>query len=60
MRSVWRASVLALVASGAMTVASATGTQWTGPLPVSSVEIVGDAGGFVVYLKGFSDSNCSL
>lgn len=40
-------------------VVSATGTQWTGPLTVSAIEVVGGAGGFVVYLTGFSDANCS-
>ena len=50
---------LALLASGASAVASATGVQWTGPLTISLIEVVGNEGGFIVYLSGFSDSNCS-
>jgi len=51
--------VLALLASGISTGASATGTHWTGPLTISSIEVVGNEGGFIVYLAGFDDSNCS-
>lgn len=50
---------LALLASGASAVASATGGQWTGPLTISLIEVVGNEGGFIVYLTGFSDPNCS-
>lgn len=59
LRKIRRGVVLALLASGVSAVASATGTQWTEPLIISAIEVVGTEGGFVVYLTGFSDSNCS-
>lgn len=48
----------ALIAGALSTLASATGQQWTAPLPVAHIEAVGTAGGFILYLAGFSDANC--
>lgn len=59
LRAIRHAIAFAVVASGLSGVAWATGTQWTTSLQISSVEVVGNAGGFVLYLTGFSDSNCS-
>lgn len=59
MRKVWVAIALAFLASQVFIEASATGVQWSSDLSISQVEIIGDAGGFIVYLNGFSDSNCS-
>lgn len=59
MRKIWGALVLAFLASQVFTPASATGIQWTSYASIAQVEIIGDAGGFVVYLSGFSDPNCS-
>jgi len=58
MRQAVRAVALALIASGISTLASATGSQWTEPLQISHIEIVG-SGGFILYFAGFYDSNCS-
>ena len=58
-RTIRHAIAFVVVASGLSGVASATGTQWTASLQISYIEVVGTAGGFVVYLTGFSDSNCS-
>lgn len=59
MRKALRAIAFVVVASGMSALAAATGTQWTGPLQVAHVETVGPAGGFIIYLSGFSDPNCS-
>jgi hypothetical protein len=60
MKILLRTIVFAVLATGLSGVALATGTQiWTGALTVSKIEAVGDSGGFVIFLTGFSDSNCS-
>lgn len=59
MRNIRYGIAFALLGCGISAVASATGTQWTGQLTISSIEVVGNAGGFILYLTGFDDSNCS-